>query len=319
MLTLKEISEGFYKSTGATQATFRQFILDYLDRLYSVERNYSISRLRRDMVDEYPNAEFIVLDYSSRNATYVLSPETIGDASIKKIPNWFIFRSKEGKNILTADMSDATDYVDIIIKDLPNLESLEGLPEAFENLTITNCPKIEPKHLAVIKRLKNLYFNPDDTKNYLYKDIVRYIKKVQKDIVINREFGVAVKKLTDIRNAEKEAAKAAAKAAAASGAVVATPVTKSNLSFPDVARASAEGKVMGRFKPTPVDDVENAPTWYCRQSDWTISDGDGNIIGFTTKKYTIIYRKGLKIMKFDFRKRYALDLHDNIVAKVEIG
>ena len=153
MLTLKEISEGFYKSTGATQATFRQFILDYLDRLYSVGRDYSISRLRRDMVDEYSNAEFIVLDYSSKNATYVLSPETIGDASIKKIPNWFIFRSREGKNILTADMSNATDYVDIVIKDLPNLESLEGLPEAFESLTITNCPKIEPKHLAVVKKL----------------------------------------------------------------------------------------------------------------------------------------------------------------------
>lgn len=315
MLTLKEISEGFYKSTGATQATFRQFILDYLDRLYSAERNYSISRLKRDMVNDYPNAEFIVLDYSSKNATFVLSPETLGDANIKKIPNWFIFRSNEGKNVLTADNNNATDCVDIIIKDLPNLESLEGLPEAFENLSINNCPKIEPKHLAVIKRLKNLCFNPDATKNYLYKDIVRYIKKIEKDIVINREFGAAFKKLTDIKNAEK----AAAKAAAASGTAAVTPVTKGSLSFPDVARANAEGKVMGRFKPVPVNDVEDAPTWYCRQSDWTISDGDGNIIGFTTKKYTVIYRKGLKVMKFDLRKRYALDLHDNIVAKVEIG
>lgn len=314
MLTLKEISEGFYKSTGATQATFRQFILDYLDRLYTADRNYSISLLRRNMDDKYSDAEFIVLDYSSRYETFILSPETLGDANIKKIPNWFIFRTSRGENILLANNGQATGFVSIVIKDLPNLESLEGLPEAFDSLTITNCPKIEPKHLAVIKRLKNLYFKPDDTKSYLYKDIVKYIKKVENDIEVNREFGAAFKKLTDIKNAEKEAAK---KAASVSGAAAAVTTTRGNSSFPDVARANAEGKVMGRFKPVPVDGVENSPTWHCRQSDWTITDGEGNIIGFTTKKCTVIYRKGLKIMKFDIRKKYALDLHDNIIAKVE--
>lgn len=314
MLTLKEISEGFYKSTGATRATYRHFILDYLDRLYSADKNYSISLLRRDMEDKYPDAEFIVLDYNSRYETFILSPETLGDANIKKIPDWFIFRTNRGENILLANNGQATSFVNIVIRDLPNLESLEGLPEAFDSLTITNCPKIEPKHLTVIKRLKNLYFKPDDTKSYLYKDIVKYIKKVERDIRVNREFGAAFKKLTDIRNAEKEAAK---KATAASGAAATTTVTKGNLSFPDVARANAEGKVMGRFKPVPVQGIDNTPTWYCRQSDWTITDGDGNIIGFTTKKRTVIYRKGLKIMKFDIRKKYALDLHDNIIAKVE--
>lgn len=316
MLTLKEISEGFYKSTGATQATYRQFILDYLDKLYLTDRSYSISHLKRNMEEKYPDAGYIVVDYFSGDANYILSPETLGDANIKKIPNWFVFRSSDGKNVLTADSSSSTRYLNIIIKDLPNLESLEGLPEAFKSLTITNCPKIEPKHLAVIKRLNTLNFNPDDTKKYLYKDIVRYIKKVESNININREFGVAAKKLTDIRNAEKETARAA-KATSASGVAAATTVARSNSSFPDVARANAEGKVMGRFKPVPADSVENAPTWHCRQSDWTISDEDGNIIGFTTKKCTVIYRKGLKIMKFDIRKKYALDLHDNIVARVE--
>lgn len=314
MLTLKEISEGFYKSTGATQATYRHFILDYLDRLYTTDRNYSISIIKRDMEDKYPDVDFIVLDYRTKYETFILSPETLGDANIKKIPSWFIFRSSDGKNVLTADYRDATRYVNIVIRDLPNLESLEGLPEAFDSLTITNCPKIEPKHLVAVKRLKNLYFKPDDTKSYLYKDIVKYIKKVENDIEVNREFGVATKKLTDIRNAEKEAAK---KAASVSGAAATTTAARSNSSFPDVARANAEGKVMGRFKPALVNGINNTPTWYCRQSDWTITDEKGNIIGFTTKKRNVIYRKGLKIMKFDIRKKYALDLRDNIIAKVE--
>ena len=319
MLTLKEISEGFYKSTGATRATYRHLILEYLDRLYSAKRDSSIAYLKRNMEERYPDAEFIVLDYTSKIATYVLSPETLGDANIKKIPDWFIFRSGKGENILTADNNLAVACINIVIKDLPKLESLEGLPEAFRLLEVTNCPKIEPKHLAVIKRLSSLNFNPDSTKKYYYKDITKYIKKIEKGLSTNREFGAALKKLTDIRKAEKEAAKTAKVASEVVPTTPTTPTTKSNLSFPDVARANAEGKVMGRFKPVPAASAEDAPTWYCRQSDWTISDGDGNIIGFTTKKYTIIYRKGLKIMKFDIRKKYALDLHDNIVAKVEIG
>ena len=266
------------------------------------------------MEDKYPDADFIVLDYRTKYETFILSPETLGDANIKKIPNWFIFRTSSGENVLLANNGQATGFVSIVIKDLPNLESLEGLPEAFDSLTITNCPKIEPKHLAAVKRLKNLYFKPDDTKSYLYKDIVKYIKKVENDIEVNREFGTATKKLTDIRNAEKEAAK---KATAASGAAATTTTTKDNLSFPDVARANAEGKVMGRFKPALVNGINNTPTWYCRQSDWTITDEEGNIIGFTTKKRNVIYRKGLKIMKFDIKKRFAIDLRDNIIAKVE--
>lgn len=318
MLTLKEISEGFYKATGATQAVFRQFILDYLDRLYASTRDYSISRLLREMKEDYKEAQYIVLTYNSKSATYVLSPETV-DANLKRIPDWFIFRDSAGRNILSASDSDSIGRVEIMIKDLPNLESLEGLPEAFKMLSVVNCPKIEPKHLTAIKRLATLNFRPDPNKTYMYKDIVKYLKRVEKDIFLDFDKGGALKKLTDIKNAEKEAARAAAKAATVSG-TTATPVTsKSSLSFPDVARANAEGKVMSRFKPAPVDNLEDAPTWYCRQSDWTISDGDGNIIGFTTKKFNVIYRKGLKIMKFDLKKRYALDLHNNIIAKVELG
>lgn len=309
MLTLKEISESFYKSTGASQEAFRQYILDYLDRLYSSSRSYSISSLLRDMKTSYTDAQYIVLTYSSKTDTFILSPETVDD-KIKKIPNWFIFRDSSNRNILTASDRDATNSISIVIRDLPNLESLEGLPEAFRALQIINCPKIEPKHLSIVKRLKTLIFKPDPNKTYMYKDVVKYIKKVEDEIDLNFERGGAVKKLIDIERTEKEKTKTT------TTSTINKPVAKSSLSFPDIARANAEGRVMGRFKPVPVDNTDEAPTWYCRQSDWTISDGDGNIIGFTTKKFNVIYRKGLKIMKFDLRKRYALDLHDNIIAKV---
>lgn len=327
-ITIKNINEGFYSNTGAKSSMHYEQAKEYLDKLQNfLGHDYYLRNLRADHYSDNStnkNIDGIIVDkYYSKGATFVLCPQTV-DPNITEIPEWFKFVDENNKEVLTKDNLHGSIrdihpmlYCTIHIKDLPKLKSLKGLPYACKGFHIIDCPNITVKELANVPAYigdGGFTFKPSEDTHCMLKDVFKYVKKIEGKVNINQEKGTALQKLSDLRSKQSAEAKTQKSTSTTNN------MSNSGKNYPDVARAKAEGRIIGRMSFPAFVNVDDAPKWICRKSDYTIANSSGDIVGFTTKKLYNIYRKGMRYFKIvcldgNF---YATDKNGSTVAQLVI-
>lgn len=293
--------------------------------------------------------------YYFENVVLYFSPETIKDE--KEIPKYFSLKNwqennlsgpvviiKDLKNLESLDNFFSTSslsalYIEncpklkslgkevpvritcgLSIIDCPNLE-ISDLPKFVQRImVVSNCPKLDIMKLKHRINVGNkLYFYPDLDKQLLLRDFLPRFS-VKGDIKYN-------KKLLTYDTLKPQSAtkpQPAVRSISANGSVQvnATDDTKSS-NLPDVDYSRKTGKSILRRKDilNAINSSDEPQEWVMYASNNVVVDKNGDIIGFSSKKFKSVYQKGIRLFPIRISVGGGLTCYDEngkVVARITL-
>ena len=202
------------------------------------------------------------------------------------------------------------------IIDCPNLE-ISDLPRFVQrNMVILNCPKLDIMKLKHRIDVGNkLEFFPDPGKQLLLRDFLPKFN-AKGDIKYNKK----------LLTYDKPKPQPAVRSISANGSVqtkaTTTDDTKSS-NLPDVDYSRKTGKSILRRKDilNAINSSDEPQEWVMYASNNVVVDKNGDIIGFSSKKFKSVYQKGIRLFPIRISVGGGLTCYDEngkVVARITL-